>query len=57
LFIREGDVLGAETPALLSGVPVELYGFGGSVPSQRENAEGLKECDGAGAIIIGTWRV
>lgn len=48
------DVLRAEQAALLAAVPVELDGILGREVGVDEDAEGLEEVDGGGAVVVGS---
>jgi hypothetical protein len=47
------DVGGAQEATLLATVPVELDGVLGGEAGVGEDAQGLKQVDGAGAIVVG----
>lgn len=50
--IRGGDVLRAQQPCLLAGVPVELDGCGRREAIRHEHAEDLNKVDRARAVVV-----
>lgn len=50
------DLLGPEQTALLAAVEVELEGVGRAEAGLGEDAEGLEDDDGAGAVVVGAGR-
>lgn len=53
-FVVGKDSLGAKETTLLTSIEVELDGVLGAETSGDKNAQGLKQVDSTGAIVIGT---